>query len=43
VHFGLGKDEAANRIEIRWPSGTLQTLENVPAGQLLKVTEPATR
>ena len=41
VHFGLGKEPRATRIEIRWPSGRVQTLENVRADQLLKITEPA--
>jgi len=40
VHFGLGTDTHVTRIEIRWPSGKLQALENVQARQLLRVTEP---
>jgi hypothetical protein len=28
-----------DRIEIGWPSGSTQTLENVPANQVLTVTE----
>jgi hypothetical protein len=40
VHFGLGKDTLATKIEIVWPSGTVQTLENVQADQVLVVTEP---
>jgi enediyne biosynthesis protein E4 len=40
VHFGLGPDSKAARIEITWPSGTEQTLENVQADRVLKVTEP---
>jgi hypothetical protein len=40
LHFGLGGDSRAERIEIRWPSGQLQTLENVAADQVLKVKEP---
>ena len=40
LHFGLGEDRKAVRIEIRWPSGKTQILENVPADQLLDVTEP---
>jgi hypothetical protein len=40
VHFGLGKDRAVREIEIRWPSGTRQTLRDVAAGQVLKVKEP---
>ena len=40
VHFGLGADRTAREIEIRWPSGTRQVLRDVPAGQVLRVTEP---
>jgi hypothetical protein len=40
VHFGLGSSEKADRIEIRWPSGQIQVLENVPADQVLTITEP---
>jgi len=40
VHFGLGKDSSIPKIEIRWPSGTLQTLANVPVNQILEVVEP---
>jgi len=42
VHFGLGPDTRAESIEIRWPSGGVQTFQNVDAGQILKVVEPAT-
>jgi hypothetical protein len=40
VHFGLGKDEVVARIEITWPSGVVQALENVKADQALVVQEP---
>ena len=40
AHFGLGADAVAAKIEIRWPSGILQVLTNVPADQILKVSEP---
>jgi enediyne biosynthesis protein E4 len=40
VHFGLGADNRAESVEIHWPSGKVQTLENVPADQVLKVVEP---
>ncbi len=40
VHFGLGAAAKADRIEIRWPSGRVQVLENVKADQVLSVTEP---
>jgi enediyne biosynthesis protein E4 len=41
VHFGLGTDDSIKSIEIRWPSGIMQKLENVKPNQILTVTEPA--
>jgi hypothetical protein len=40
IHFGLGKSEMVERIEINWPSGKVQVLENVSANQILEVKEP---
>lgn len=40
VHFGLGKNEMAEKVEIKWPSGKTQVLENIKANQIVKVTEP---
>ncbi len=40
VHFGLGKDNVAQKIEIRWPSGIRQTLRDVSADQILQIDEP---
>jgi enediyne biosynthesis protein E4 len=40
VHFGLGKADRIPGIEIRWPSGTVQVLEDVKANQTLTVREP---
>ena len=39
VHFGLGKATQADMLEIRWPSGIIQTLTDVPADQMFTVTE----
>jgi len=39
VHFGLGGDARASRIEIEWPSGSRQMLENVTADRLIYVVE----
>ena len=41
VHFGLGRDKLIKEITLRWPSGTVQTLHNVKADQILRVTEGA--
>jgi enediyne biosynthesis protein E4 len=40
IHFGLGKNETVEKIEITWPSGKVQVLENIKANQILKVKEP---
>ena len=40
VHFGLGTDASVKSIEIRWPSGIVQRLENVNANQILNASEP---
>jgi hypothetical protein len=40
VHFGLGKEQTIESVEIRWPSGIVQHLNRVPPCQILKVEEP---
>ena len=40
VHFGLGANRSVKELEIRWPSGIRQTLQNVSADQVLTVEEP---
>ena len=40
VFVGLDRDETAALVEIRWPSGAVQTLEGVKAGQVVTVKEP---
>ena len=40
VHFGLNGRDTIDEIEIRWPSGKLQLLENVKADQILQIEEP---
>jgi len=37
---GLGADSTAKLVVIQWPSGIIQTFENVKAGQTLKAIEP---
>jgi len=39
VHFGLGDVAKVPRIEITWPSGVTQVLEDVPVNQVVTVTE----
>ncbi len=38
-HFGLGAAESADTIEVHWPSGKVTTVANVPANQLVTLTE----
>jgi hypothetical protein len=40
VHFGMAADKTADLVEIRWPSGTVQTLKDVECDRVLKVKEP---
>jgi hypothetical protein len=40
LHFGLGSDRRIRQIEIRWPSGTVQTLNDLGADQILTIKEP---
>ncbi len=40
VHFGLGKNNRIREVEIRWPSGLLQTLRDLGVDQILEITEP---
>ena len=42
VHFGLGAEERVEKLEITWPGGRLQVLENVGADRVLEVREPVT-
>ncbi|HEU4754916.1 MAG TPA: CRTAC1 family protein, partial [Armatimonadota bacterium] len=39
LQFGLGADTSARSLQIRWPSGTVDTLRDIPADQLLTVRE----
>ena len=40
LHFGLGSAQRAEHLEILWPSGQRQSLQNLEANQILTVTEP---
>jgi len=39
VHFGLGAAAKADMVEITWPSGLRQVLQDVPADRVVKVAE----
>lgn len=40
LHFGLGAASVANEVKLEWPSGAVQILTDVVAGQVLHVVEP---
>jgi len=39
VHFGLGNATKADRLEVRWPSGVVDKIEDVEANHILTITE----
>ena len=39
IHFGLADAGKVEKVEIRWPSGKIQVLDNLEANQIIKVTE----
>jgi hypothetical protein len=39
LFFGIGPEKAVRRVEIAWPSGTKQVLENPPIRKILPVRE----
>ena len=39
LHFGSGAATAVPRVEVRWPSGATQVVENVKANQVLEIRE----
>jgi hypothetical protein len=39
LHFGLGQNNKADSIEILWPSGSREVLDNVPANRIVNVKE----
>jgi hypothetical protein len=41
LHFGLGSQMVIERAVIRWPSGKVQELKGLQAGQVHKIQEPA--
>ena len=43
VLFGLGNAEVAERVEIRWPSGTVQVVESLPGRQYVAIEEDTSR
>ena len=40
VHFGLGKEDRIQKIELQYPNGALQVLHDVAVDQILEIREP---
>ena len=40
LHFGLGPATQADTVEVRWPDGAVTQVQNVKAGQVLKIEQP---
>ena len=43
VHFGVGKNQRIKAIEIRWPSGQVDTLKDVAVNRIITVREGSTK
>ena len=43
AHFGLGSSARVKLLEIRWPGGIVQRIENVAADRILRVEESSGR
>jgi hypothetical protein len=39
VHFGLGAADKVERLEIRWPSGASETIQNIAADHFYAIKE----
>ena len=39
VHFGLGEHAQVDQLEIRWPSGQIDLIDDIPADQEIRVIE----
>ena len=39
VHFGLGQADRADRLEVRWPSGLTDVVDQIPANHVITVRE----
>tara|TARA_B100001123_G_C14664439_1_gene770957 strand:- start:281 stop:547 length:267 start_codon:yes stop_codon:yes gene_type:complete len=40
LHFGLGDVDVVEEVNIRWPDGSEQILNNIPARQILTLEQP---
>lgn len=43
LHFGVGTHKRIDRIEVRWPSGTVDIVQDIEPNQILTITESASQ
>ena len=43
AHFGLGAEAKVGKVEIRWPSGIVQRIDDPAVDRIMKVDEPAAK
>ena len=43
LHFGLGKRDSIDRVEVRWIGGGVDVLKNVRVDQVLRITEGSSK
>ena len=43
IHVGLGEATQADRVEVRWPSGTVDVFSGLKAGELHRLTEGSSK
>jgi enediyne biosynthesis protein E4 len=41
LHFGLGAAAAVDAVEVRWPSGAVETVRDLPIGRVVTIKEGA--
>ena len=39
LHFGLGRAESADRVEVRWPSGESESFQAIEGNRLIYIRE----
>jgi hypothetical protein len=39
LHFGLGESKIVESVNIRWPNGNTETLQNIAADAIYTITE----
>jgi enediyne biosynthesis protein E4 len=41
LHFGLGSAASVDRVEVRWPTGKIQSFQNLTPNRIYRITENA--